>query len=167
MRRRYFFLICALLLSVMAGAGVRAASQPDTDGVSVSLPDVEFVVYQFQDPYQGLITQPAEPDAQKRYVGAEVAVINHSYFPVSVNLNNIRIRDSDGNEYSAGSVLGEDIRLNARTLAELDLARGWVWFALPLDAQIDQIVFIPSGFEMRISSDQLSIDATPVATPGI
>lgn len=165
MSRRVAIFLSAVIVSLIVGSSAYAALQPDPGGVSVKLPDIEFVVYQVQDPYHGVISQPAKLDPEKRYVGAEISIVNRSHFPVSVSLNNVRLRDADGQEYAAGGVLGEDIRLNGRTLAELDLARGWVWFALPLDAQIAQIVFIPSTLEMRIPAEQLPLEASPAASP--
>jgi hypothetical protein len=96
-------------------------------------------------------------------------VINGSDLPLAVSPGSFRLRDSVGREYLGGAAIGAETRLNARTLAAGERAQGWIWFVVPDDAEITQLVFFGAAPEFRVSwSDAPLVEATPVsdeATP--
>ena len=161
MKRPVSVMAVLVLIGLAIAASSGSAQQANDDGsFSATIPEVTLTVYRYEDPYQGNLISPEEPDPARRYIGIDIGVKNFSSFPVQLPTSSIRLRDELGQEYQPGGATGDDLRLNGRTLAALDQARGWVWFSVPADAQIVQIVYIPSTLEIRIEPANL-----PPATP--
>lgn len=109
-----------------------------------------FVVHLVQDPYPGVIVYPEELPAGTRGVAAEVEVVNGSDQPLAFDPYQIRLRDSAGVSYQAGDVFGGESDLEGRNLEGGELARGWVWFAVPAEARPIELVLIPQAPEFRV-----------------
>ncbi len=120
----------------------------------VDAPTWAFVLHEFQDPYPGEIQAPAEPPAGTRYIASEVEIINDSDQALNVTPLDVRIRDEAGVEYRGGSALGQEPTINPRSLNPGELSRGWVWFIVPADSGLAEVVYVaPSPqFRVRLSS---------------
>jgi hypothetical protein len=161
-----------LLLPVLARTGGPAAfGQSSTPGaVTAPAPDWAFVVHGMQDPYAGVLTNPQEPAPGMRYVAFEVEVVNASDQPLSFANNAVHLWDDEGFSYRSGAVTGSEPALPGRTLPGGERARGWVWFAVPEDVTLTDILLVPSAPELRVGLDELEsiAGATGSATtPGI
>jgi hypothetical protein len=161
-----------LLLPVLARTGgPEALGQSSTPGaVTASAPDWAFVVHVMQDPYEGVLTTPQEPAPGMRYVAFEVEVVNASDQPLSFASNAVHLWDDEGFSYRSGAVAGSEPALPGRTLPEGERARGWVWFAVPEDVTLTDILLVPSAPELRVGLDEVAsiAGATGSATtPGV
>ena len=150
-----------------------AHGQSSTPGAaSAPAPDWTFVVHGMQDPYAGVLTNPREPAPGMRYVAFDVEVVNASDQPLSFASNAVHLWDDEGFSYRSGAVTGSEPALPGRTLPEGERARGWVWFAVPEDVTLTDILLVPSAPELRIGLDEVASIAgvtgsatTPGATP--
>jgi hypothetical protein len=117
----------------------------------VMAPDWRFTVTQFHDPYEGAVSRPAEPDPDTRYVGAEVTISNESDQPLSFSASDVRLKETTGFEYNAGSVLGEEPKLVSQNLPDGERTRGWVWFMVPKKATFSELRFIGPAPIFRVT----------------
>ena len=165
-------LLTGAFLFVFAWIGRPAAlGQSSTPGaVTAPAPDWAFVVHGMQDPYAGVLTNPEEPAPGMRYVAFEVEVVNASDQPLSFASNAVHLWDDEGFSYRSGAVTGSEPALPGRTLPEGERARGWVWFAVPEDVTLTDILLVPSAPELRVGLDEVAsiAGATGSATtPGV
>ena len=116
----------------------------------VRAPTWTFIVYNYQDPYQGNVQNPTVVLPSTRVVGVEVEIANDSPNALPFYNGNIHLRASDGFDYFGSAVYGDEPRLTGRTLSRGDTARGWVWFGVPKDAKLDQIVLIAPAPELNV-----------------
>src|SRR5918993_4746691 len=167
-------MLTGAFLFVFAWIGRPAAlGQSSTPAaVTAPAPDWAFVVHGMQDPYAGVLTNPQEPAAGMRYVAFEVEVVNASDQPLSFASNAVHLWDDEGFSYRSGAVSGSEPALPGRTLPEGERARGWVWFAVPEDVTLTDILLVPSAPELRIGLDEVASivgetgsATTPGATP--
>jgi hypothetical protein len=124
---------------------VRAQATPTADQPeigSAAAPGWTFSLRQFADPYEGEVSRPSTPPRGTRYVGAEVVITNGSDQPLDFTTADVRIRDTEGVEYSAGPVVGEEPKLVSQNLPEGERTRGWVWYAVPEEAVCEDVRFI-------------------------
>ncbi len=167
---RILWSVAALLVAsafLLVQAGVPAAlGQSDTPGVvGAPAPDWTFVVYGMQDPYAGELTTPPEPAEGMRYVGFDVEVVNDSDQPLSFAGTGVYLRDEEGFSYRSGTVAGREPALSGRTMPAGEWARGWVWFEVPQDATLTEILLVPAAPELRVGLDEVaSIPGTPGVT---
>jgi len=97
-----------------------------------------------------------------RYVGFDVEVVNDSDQPLSFSSNGVYLRDEDGFSYRSGAVSGRDPGLKGRTMPVGERARGWVWFEVPQDATLTEILLVPTAPELRVGLNEVaSIAGTP------
>ena len=166
--------IFTLLILITASFSTLSANGQDeprdsTTPVAVDIPNVQFLVYRVEDPYSGTITYPTTLDRDSRYIGTEVAIVNNGDYPVNTSWSSIRLRDSEGRDYAGGAVSGTDPQMRTKELANGETNRGWVWFAVPADAEITTILYVPPATEIRVTWDEaprtLRSSATPIATP--
>jgi hypothetical protein len=159
-------LLTGAFLFVFAWIGSPAAlgQSPTPGAVTAPAPDWAFVVHGMQDPYAGVLTNPPEPAPGMRYVAFEVEVVNASDQPLSFATNAVHLWDDEGFSYRSGAVTGSEPALPGRTLPER--ARGWVWFAVPEDVTLTDILLVPSAPELRIGLDEVAsiVGATSSAT---
>jgi hypothetical protein len=169
--KRLRTLVWAPLL-VFAGVMLIAGShlpvvfgQTATPEAAASAPDWRFIVHGIQDPYAGVLPNPSESSRGLRYVAFDVEVINDSDQPLTYGANAISLRDQEGFSYRSGTVTGGEPALPARTLMSGERARGWVWFGVRENAQLRQIVLIPSAPELAVDvAAAPAIAATPRET---
>jgi len=164
-----------MLLIFLAGMfwTFTASGQDDpsnsTIPVTADIPNIQFLVYRVEDPYTGTITYPTTLNPDYRYIGAEVAIVNNGDYPVNAVWSSIRLRDSEGRDYAGGAVSGTDLPMRTRELQNGEVNRGWVWFAVPQDAEITTILYVPPATEIHVDWNDaprpLRSSATPVATP--
>src|SRR5215213_4332740 len=115
------------------------------------MPHWVFTIQVFQDPYAGELTRPAEPEPGVRYVAAEVVIENQSDQPLEFTASDVRLRDEQGVEYAVSSgVVGEEPKLVSQNLPDGERTRGWVWFAVPQDAAITEVRFVPPPPQLRV-----------------
>ena len=152
---------------ILVQTGVPAALGQSTtpDAATAPAPDWTFVVHGMQDPYGGVLTTPPQPAPGMRYVGFDVEVVNDSDQPLSFAGTGVYLRDNEGFSYRSGTVAGSEPALAGRTMPAGERARGWVWFEVPADATLTEIVLVPTAPELRVGLDQVaSIEGTPGAT---
>jgi hypothetical protein len=136
--------------------------------VTASAPDWTFVMHGMQDPYAGVLTNPQEPAPEMRYVAFDVEVVNASDQPLNFASNAVHLWDDEGFSYRSGAVAGSEPALPGRTLPGGERARGWVWFAVPEDVTLTDILLIPAAPELRIGLDEVASVAGatgPATTP--
>jgi hypothetical protein len=105
------------------------------------LPSWNVRILTFQDPYAGKLVQPREPDPAVRYVGVEAELSNESDQAWNTAPSQFRLHDDLDQEHPSGGVTGSEPRLLEKNLAPGDAARGWVWFRVPLEATIIDLVY--------------------------
>lgn len=130
-------------------------------------PDWTFVSHRFQDPYLGTITFPTELPPGHRVAAAEVEVVNESSQPLVFTPYVVRLRVADGASYQGGSVFGLEPPLEGRALEGGERTRGWVWFAVPSEAEPVELVLVPQAPEFVISLTGVGIGgatASPTST---
>ena len=132
--------------------GTPVADLPFENVVGESLmPAWRFMVTIFEDAYRGTIKQPADAPPGTRFVGAEVVISNESDQPLEFRVNAIRLRDSRGFQYTAGETIGSEPRVVSQNLPDRERTRGWVWFLLPGDAEVTELVFEGPAPLLRVS----------------
>jgi hypothetical protein len=119
-----------------------AMQDASTPEMEATAPAWRFVVHRYRDPYQDVIIQPATREPGKRYVGAEVSILNESDAALNFTPSSIRLRDVDGVEYSSGAVIGSDPRILDINMIPGERARGWVWFAVPEATEAVEITYV-------------------------
>ena len=109
------------------------------------MPAWVFVVRQVLDPYPGEISRPTELPANMRVVAAEVVIDNQSSLSMEFAAGDIHLKEDNGFEYSAGTVVGEEPRLVSQNLPDGERTRGWVWFLVPQDSIVTEMrLFAPA-----------------------
>jgi hypothetical protein len=132
-----------------------SAAQDESDTVSVAeAPAWSFTLIVFLDPYEGEIQDPVEVDAGSRVVGAQVAVDNGSDQALNFFIGDIRLRDTAGMEFRAGTARGAEPRIGSRNLLPGERSRGWTWFLVPTDSELVQLTYIAPAPEFRIDLDR-------------
>lgn len=173
---RFLWWVPALLvvsgfLLVQTGVSAVLGQSTTPDAATAPAPDWTFVVHGMQDPYAGALTTPTQPAPGMRYVGFDVEVVNDSDQPLSFAGTGVYLRDDQGFSYRSGTVAGREPALAGRTMPAGERARGWVWFEVPADATLTEIVLVPTAPELRVGLDQVtSIEGTPgaaIATVGV
>jgi len=128
----------------------RQEATPSAVGEAM-MPEWRFVVHTYQDPYPKQLLQPQEPEAGKRYVGAEVEIRNDSDRPLSISPGQIRLRDAESVDFSSSGVVGSDPRLYDINMLPGERVRGWVWFGMPEEITAAELVYIPSAPQLRVA----------------
>jgi hypothetical protein len=141
----------------------RTTFQEDSAVVTGTMPNWSVVVHAFQNPYQGRLAVPAQPDPAKRYIGADVEVRNDSDRPLAISPGQFRLRGTDAVDYLAGGVVGEDPRLLDANMLPGEKARGWVYFAVPDAVEIDQLVYAPPAPQILMPVPGTTDEGTPTA----
>jgi hypothetical protein len=131
------------------GAAAEAAGSPIF--ARVFPPDWIFTVHDYQDPLIGEVAYPEERPLDVRYIAADVQIDNASNQALEYSTGDIRLRGRSGMEYRPGGVAGTAPALAGRTLNPGERARGWVWFAVPVDEAFDQLVFVGPEPEFRVA----------------
>lgn len=165
--------------SVLAGMGARelgekgisaapmAIQERSTAVDEASTPPWRFVLHIFEDPYRGTILQPVDPQPGMRYVGAEVGIVNESDAALNFSPSSIRLRDAEGVEYPSVGVVGSDARILDINLIPGERARGWVWFAVPEEAELTELTYVAPSPRLSVplapDSDEDTESATPVS----
>jgi hypothetical protein len=115
------------------------------------MPHWVFSVLAFQDPYEGVLTRPTEPEPGMRYIAAEVRIENQSDQPLEFAASDIRLRDEQGTEYASSSaVVGAEPKLTGQNLPDGERTRGWVWFSVPEDAVVTELRMIAPSPQLRV-----------------
>jgi hypothetical protein len=116
----------------------------------VDMPAWSFALTAYQDPYAGVVQQPAEPPPGTRYVAAEVVIDNASTQPLAFSPGDVNVRSVDGVTYRGGSAYGSEPFIGPRNLNGGERSRGWVWFVVAAEAQLAEIVYLPEAPQLRI-----------------
>jgi hypothetical protein len=157
-------LVVSAFLLVQTGVPTALGQSATPAAVTAPAPDWTFVVHGMQDPYAGTLTTPPQPAPGMRYVGFDVEVVNDSDQPLSFAGTGVYLRDDRGFSYRSGTVAGREPALSGRTMLSGERARGWVWFEVPEDTALTEILLVPTAPELRVALDQVaSIPGTPGA----
>ena len=168
-QHRILWSVAALLLAsafllVQTGVPTALGQDATSDAATAPSPEWTFVVHGMQDPYAGALTTPSEPAPGMRYVGFDVEVVNDSDQPLSFAGTGVYLRDDQGFSYRSGTVAGREPALHGRTMPAGDRSRGWVWFEVPQDVTLTEILLVPTAPELRVGLDEVaSISGTPEA----
>jgi hypothetical protein len=157
-------LVASAFVLVQTGVPSTLGQSATPGAVTAPAPDWTFVVHGMLDPYAGTLTTPPEPAPGMRYVGFDVEVVNDSDQPLSFAGTGVYLRDEEGFSYRSGTVGGREPALSGRTIPAGERARGWVWFEVPADATLTEILLVPAAPELRVGLDQV---ATIPGTPGV
>jgi hypothetical protein len=159
-------LLASAFLLVQTGVPAALGQTATPDAVTAPAPDWSFVVHGMQDPYAGTLTAQPEPVPGMRTVGFDVEVVNDSEQPLGFADNAVVLRDDEGFSYRSGTVTGREPALSGRTIPPGERTRGWVWFEVPQDATLTEILLVLAAPELRVGLDEVaSIPGTPgVAT---
>jgi hypothetical protein len=145
-----------MMLGPAADATAKTAAQPGATPSSeasmgrVGMPAWWLTIETFQDPYAGVIQQPAQPPPGTRYLAAEVVIENASPQALNFTPADVRLRDATGQEFRGGTAVGTEPFIAPRNLNGGERSRGWVWFTAPADAQIIEIVYVAPPAELRV-----------------
>jgi hypothetical protein len=148
------------LLAASVGAAVlpaaSTASQPEaTPGATtdsrVTAPSWVFQLHAVQDPYAGAMQVPAEVPAGQRVVAIEVEVTNDSDQALNFTPLDVRIRDAAGLEHRGGAAIGAEPMINPRNLNPGERSRGWVWYVVPEEAALAEVVYVAPPPQFRVS----------------
>jgi hypothetical protein len=149
-------------IGIVAGGPVGArnslqqASPAATTGATsaigeAAMPQWQFIVTDFLDPYEGVLSKPDALPAGLKLVALQVILVNDSDQPLEFSVSDVRLRDLDGTEYRGGDYIGEEPRLVSQNLPDGERTRGWVWYAISESAQPAEIVFVAPPPVLRIS----------------
>ena len=145
------------MLTGIAAAGVATASvryaaarQSEIPIGVATMPNWEFSVLGFADPYAGEITTPDPIPPGVRVVAFQVVISNKSDMPLDFSSVDVRLRDTEGSEYRAGEYLGTEPRLVSQNLPDGERSRGWVWFGIGPSVQVASIVFVAPPPILRV-----------------
>jgi hypothetical protein len=144
-----------LLVQTRAGSPTALGQSSTPGAVTESAPDWAFVVHGMQDPYAGVLTNPQQPAPGMRYVAFDVEVVNASDQPLSFANDAVHLWDDEGFSYRSGTVIGSEPPLPGRTMPGGERARGWVWFAVPEDVTLTDILLVPSAPELRVGLEEV------------
>jgi hypothetical protein len=158
------FLAVVLMVAFSTTVVAMRQDEPSPQAVVAESPRFELVVYQVQDPYAGTITSPAELDPAMRYIGAEVAIVNKGDVPLTTGRSYVRLRDVEGRDYLA-TAIGTETALQNRVISNGEQVRGWVWFPVPVDAEISHIYLVPSAIEVVMPWEDAPVNLPGAATP--
>lgn len=125
----------------------------DTPVGEATAPQWAVIVATLQDPYAGEIQAPSDPPSGVRFVAAEVVIDNGSSQALNFTPADIRLVDASGIEYRGGAAAGTEPFLGVRNLNGGDRSRGWVWFIVPEDAEITELVYVAPPPLFRIPLD--------------
>ncbi len=152
-------LSAAGLAMSIPGASTRAQSAtPPTSTETVGenavgrvrAPTWTFIVYNYQDPYQGDVQTSDVVSSTMRVIAVEVEIANDSPNALPFYTGNIHLRANDGFDYFGSPIYGAEPRLSGRTLSRGDTARGWVWFGVPGGATLDQVILVAPAPELNV-----------------
>lgn len=134
-------------------ADARSAQGETATGAEqrATAPEWAFGIISVQDPYTGTIQVPQTAPAGTRYVGAEVEIDNSSDQPLAFTPAEIRMRDETGTDFRGGSALGTEPSINQRNLNGGERSRGWVWFTIPTETKLVEIVYVGPQPQFRIA----------------
>ncbi len=117
---------------------------------SVEAPAWMFILHEIHDPYEGEIQAPPETPPGTRYVATHVEIVNDSDQALSVTPLDVRLRDEAGIEYRGGGAIGTEPSINPRSLNPGELSRGWVWFNVPADVRLVEVVYVAPAPQFRV-----------------
>jgi hypothetical protein len=158
-------LVAGALLTVSTGVPTVRGQDATPRAVTAPAPDWSFVVHGMQDPYAGTVTNPSEPASGSRVVAFDVEVVNASDQPLRFADDAVSVRDDAGFTYRGGSIIGGEPALSGRTLPAGERARGWVWFAVPSEGALIEILLMPVAPELRVGlAEVASIPSTAGST---
>lgn len=133
--------VAAVALAQGADSATPEPSADDAVG-SATAPAWTVSVATLQDPYPGQIQAPESPPAGVRFIAAEVVIDNASEQALNFTPADIRLVDGTGIEYRGGAAAGTEPFLGVRNLNGGDRSRGWVWFMVPGNAEIAELIYV-------------------------
>lgn len=128
-----------------------ATPRSDDAIARIAPPEWSFIVYAIQDPYELPEASTLVVPPGTHYFATEVEIDNASDQPLSFATSQIRLRATDGLEFTSGAAAGPETTLKARVLPPGDKTRGWLWFNVPDDAELTDLVFIAQSPEFSLS----------------
>ena len=134
----------ALAAAALAQGEDGATPEPSADDAvgRATAPAWSVSVAALHDPYPGQIQAPESPPAGVRFIATEVVIENASDQALDFTPADIRLVDSTGIEYRGGAAAGTEPFLGVRNLNGGDRSRGWVWFMVPENAVIAELIYV-------------------------
>lgn len=144
------------------GSATPDATPPSDEPIArLAPPDWSFIVYTIADPYKLPETSTLVVPPDTHFVGAEVEIDNASDQPLSFALAQVRLRAADGLEFVPGVAAGPETTIKARVLPPGERARGWLWFNVPDDAELTELVYLAPSPEFSLPLSDVADRATP------
>jgi hypothetical protein len=131
-----------------------ATTGEETEIGEATMPQWRFVVSDFRDPYEGVLSKPSELPSGLRLVAFQIILFNGSDQPLEYSVSDVRLRDIEGTEYRGGDYIGEEPRLVSQNLPDGERTRGWVWCAIDEGAQPAEVIFVAPPPVLRIPLPQ-------------
>ncbi|MGH2557624.1 MAG: hypothetical protein ACRDJH_01060 [Thermomicrobiales bacterium] len=134
-----------------AAVSAQDAGTPEAGELGrAGMPAWFFAVVVYQDPYPGVVQQPAEPPPGSRYVAAEVVIDNAADQPLAFSPGDVTVRSADGVAYRGGSAYGAEPFIGPRNLNGGERSRGWIWFTVAAEAALVEIAYVPEAPRLRL-----------------
>jgi len=145
----------ALAAAALAQGDNSATPEPSGDDAvgRATAPAWSVSVATLHDPYPGQIQAPESPPEGVRFIATEVVIDNSSEQALDFTPADIRLVDSTGVEYRGGASAGTEPFLGVRNLNGGDRSRGWVWFMVPENAVIAELINVAPKPLFRIPLD--------------
>ncbi|MGH2531876.1 MAG: hypothetical protein ACRDJW_06165 [Thermomicrobiales bacterium] len=138
-------------LSGPAAASAQGVGTPEAGELGrAGMPAWFFAVVAYQDPYPGVVQQPAEPPPGTRYVATEVVIDNAADQPLAFSPGDVTVHSADGVAYRGGSAYGAEPFIGPRNLNGGERSRGWIWFIVETDAALVEIAYTPDSPRLRL-----------------
>lgn len=148
--RRGFLAMAALAVPTHAALAQDAPPPTGVDGERVEAPAWSFRLLTLQDPYSGALHVPAEIPVGNRVVAIEIEVVNDADQALDFTPIDVRLRDADGAEHRGGAAIGNEPMINPRNLNPGERSRGWVWFVVPEETTLTEVVYIAPQPQYRV-----------------
>jgi hypothetical protein len=137
--------------ALAVAAAMQGPATPDADAAArVEAPRWAFQVQEVQDPYTGTLQVPQDAPAGSRVVAIEIEVTNDADQSLNFTPIDVRLRDMNGTEHRGGAAIGAEPMINPRNLNPGERSRGWVWFIIPLDTVLAEVVYVAPQPQFRV-----------------
>jgi len=149
--RRNVVALAAMAIPAHAALAQEATVLPEQDGQPIEAPAWSFRLVTLQDPHEETLQVPQELPEGSRVVAIEVEVVNDSDQALNFTPIDVRLRDRGGSEFRGGAAIGTEPMINPRNLNPGERSRGWVWFIVPEETELAEVVYIAPQPQFRVA----------------
>jgi hypothetical protein len=151
------------------GTPTAEASAPVTPVATIESLQWKLTILSFQDPYVAELRTPASPVPNMpalRYIGVQLLFENTSEEPLGIRTSAFHLHDADGFDYATASgVSSPQAKLTSQTVQGGERARGWLFFAVPIGAELTELRMDEPAAEMKVPLQGIANLPAPQATP--